>query len=73
MGFSRQEYWSGLPFPPPGDLPDLGEQSHLRAVCLRSPLLWARYGRQEENLEQGKEEKDQDERQEQAIEDIGKG
>ena len=24
MEFSRQEYWSGLPFPPPGDLPDLG-------------------------------------------------
>ena len=22
MGFSMQEYWSGLPFPPPGDLPD---------------------------------------------------
>ena len=22
LGFSRQEYWSGLPFPPPGDLPD---------------------------------------------------
>ena len=22
MGFSRQEYWSGLPQPPPGDLPD---------------------------------------------------
>jgi len=22
MQFSRQEYWSGLPFPPPGDLPD---------------------------------------------------
>ena len=22
MGFSRQEYWSGLPFPPPGALPD---------------------------------------------------
>ena len=22
MGFSRQEYWSGLPFPPPGNLPD---------------------------------------------------
>ena len=21
LGFSRQEYWSGLPFPPPGDLP----------------------------------------------------
>ena len=24
MGFSRQEYWSGLPFPPPGDLSDPG-------------------------------------------------
>ena len=24
MGISRQEYWSGLPFPSPGDLPDLG-------------------------------------------------
>ena len=26
MGFSRQEYWSGLPFPPPGDLPDPGTE-----------------------------------------------
>ena len=24
MGFSRQEYWSGLPFPSPGDIPDIG-------------------------------------------------
>ena len=24
MGFSRQQYWSGLPFPAPGDLPDPG-------------------------------------------------
>ena len=24
MGFSRQEYWSGVPFPSPGDLPDSG-------------------------------------------------
>ena len=24
MGFSRPEYWSGLPFPSPGDLPDPG-------------------------------------------------
>ena len=24
MEFPRQEYWSGLPFPPPGDLPDSG-------------------------------------------------
>ena len=27
MGFSRQEYWSGLPSPPPGDLPDPGIES----------------------------------------------
>ena len=26
MAFSRQEYWSGLPFPPPGDLPNPGIQ-----------------------------------------------
>ena len=24
MGLPRQEYWSGLPFPPPGDIPDPG-------------------------------------------------
>ena len=27
MGFPRQEYWSGLPFPPPGDLPNPGIES----------------------------------------------
>ena len=27
MGFSRQEYWNGLPFPSPGDLPDPGIKS----------------------------------------------
>ena len=26
MGFSRQEYWSGLPFPPPGELSESGIQ-----------------------------------------------
>ena len=26
IGFSRQEYWSGLPFPSPGDLPDPGTE-----------------------------------------------
>ena len=26
MGFPRQEYWSGLPCPPPGDLPDSGTE-----------------------------------------------
>ena len=34
MGFSRQEYWSGLPFPSPGDLPDPG-------IKPRSPALEA--------------------------------
>ena len=34
MGFSRQEYWSGLPFPSPGDLPNPG-------IELRSPTLQA--------------------------------
>ena len=29
MGFSRQEYRSGVPFPPPGDLPDPGWNPHL--------------------------------------------
>ena len=27
MEFSRQEYWSGMPFPPPGHLPDPGIKS----------------------------------------------
>ena len=34
MGFSRQEYWSGLPLPTPGDLPDPGIEP-------RSPALQA--------------------------------
>ena len=35
MGFSRQEYWSGLPGPPPGDLPDPG----IKPEFLMSPAL----------------------------------
>ena len=35
MGFSKQEYWSGFPCPPPGDLPKPGIES----VSLRSPAL----------------------------------
>ena len=35
MGFSRQEHWSGLPCPPPGDLPDPG----MEPVSLTSPAL----------------------------------
>ena len=34
-GFSRQEYWSGLPFPPPEDLPDPGiEPAFLMSLAL---------------------------------------
>ena len=32
MGFSRQEYWSGLPFVSPGDLPDPGIESSSPAL-----------------------------------------
>ena len=32
MGFSRQEYWSGLPRPPPGDLPDRGIEPRSSAL-----------------------------------------
>ena len=39
MGFSRQEYWSGFPFPPPGDLPDLGTEP----TSLTSPALAGRF------------------------------
>ena len=35
MGFSRQEYWSGLPCLPPGDLPDTG----IEPAPLFSPAL----------------------------------
>ena len=32
MGFSRQEYWSGFPFPSPGDLPDPGMEPGSRVL-----------------------------------------
>ena len=32
MGFSRQEYWSGLPFPSPGDLPNPGVEHRSSAL-----------------------------------------
>ena len=35
MGFSRQEYWSGLPWPPPGDLP----HPRIESMSLMSPAL----------------------------------
>ena len=42
MGFPRQEYWSGLPFPPPGDIPDPGMESMSSALQVDSlPLSHA--------------------------------
>ena len=35
MGFLRQEYWSGLPFPPPGDLPNPG----IKPISLAAPTF----------------------------------
>ena len=39
MGFSRQEYWSGLPFPTPGELPEAG----IKLASLVSPTLVGRF------------------------------
>ena len=39
MGFSRQDYWSGLPCPPPGDLSDPG----IKPASLLSPALAGRF------------------------------
>ena len=39
MEFSRQEYWSGLPFPPPGYLPD----PEIEPASLVSPALAGRF------------------------------
>ena len=38
MGFSRQEYWSGLPFPPPGKFPDPGIEPRSPALQVDSVL-----------------------------------
>ena len=44
MGFSRQEYWNGLPWPPPGDLPDPGiEPASPVAPALRADSLPVRH------------------------------
>ena len=39
IGFSRQEYWSGLPFPSPEDLPDPGIEQTVPASQTDSLLL----------------------------------
>ena len=38
MGFSRHEYWSGFPCPPPGDLPNLGMEPRSQALHVDSLL-----------------------------------
>ena len=40
MGFSRQEYWSGLPCPPPGDLPDPGIEPMSCISCTGKRILY---------------------------------
>ena len=40
VGFSRQEYWSGSPRPPPGDLPDPGiKLASLTSTCIARQVL----------------------------------
>ena len=43
MGFSRQEHCSGLPRPPPGDLPDSGTE--LTSLALQMGLLLSHWGK----------------------------
>ena len=38
-GFSRQEYWSGLPFPSPGDLPDPGTEPRSLWATMEAPFF----------------------------------
>ena len=39
VGFSRQEYWNGLPPPPPEDLPDIG----IEPASFKSPALAGKF------------------------------
>ena len=44
MGFSRQEYWSGLTFPSPGDLPDPGIRNSGLPHCRQTPYHLSHQG-----------------------------
>ena len=46
MGFSRQDYWKGLPFPPPGDLPNPG----IEASSPEAPALAGGFSTTEQAL-----------------------
>ena len=41
MGFSRQEHWSGSPFPSPGDLPDPRDWNEVSCIVGRCYTVWA--------------------------------
>ena len=45
VGFSRQEYWSGLPFPSPGDLPNPGIEPRSPALYTDAFTVWATPGK----------------------------
>ena len=45
MGFPRQEYWSGLPFPSPGDLPDPGIKPESIALAGEFSTFWGSWTR----------------------------
>ena len=51
MGFPRQEYWSGLPFPTPGDLPDPGIEPTSSCIsCIGRRILYHRATREAQTL-----------------------
>ena len=50
MEFSRQEYWSGLPFPSPGDLPDPGAQTQVSHIAGKLFTIWATREAQSESI-----------------------
>ena len=51
MGFSRQEYWSELPFPPPGNLPGPGIKLESQVSFIGKQILnlWATWGAQRDD------------------------
>ena len=58
MGFSRQEYWNGLPFPSPGDLPKPRDRTHVSCIPGRRFNLWAT--REAQTLDKWNTKKNQD-------------
>ena len=63
MGFSRQEYWSGLPCLPPGDLPD----PEIKPMSLMSPALAGGFFTTSATWEAGERDKDNKPQDEQAL------